>query len=82
MESNFIINCSFFLVVVEVAQKLQFLIEYGELETVKPGDRVEAIEKKRKSFGCRSILESKFITIFFGLFFGADGAGGEIAISQ
>ena len=46
MESNFIINCSFFLVVVEVAQKLQFLIEYGELETVKPGDRVEAIEKK------------------------------------
>ena len=42
VESNFIINSNFwlfliFLVVVEVAQKLQFLSEYGELEPFKPG---------------------------------------------
>ena len=30
-----------FLVVVEVVQKLQFLNEYRELETVEPGDRAE-----------------------------------------
>ena len=45
VESNFIINCNFFvfLVVVEVAYKLYFLNECGYLETVQTGNWAEAI---------------------------------------
>ena len=50
MESNFITNCNFYLfcfvlVVVEVAQQLRFIDEYGELETIGPRDQAEAFRE-------------------------------------
>ena len=73
VESNFIIVCIFFLVsgflvLMELVEKLQNFNEYGEFETVKPGDWSEA------SVGAD-------VAALAGEEVGASGAGGVFIVS-
>ena len=66
-ENNFIINCNV-LVVVEVAQKLRFLNEYGELEPVEPGDRAEVFtQTAEKKFGGTRARSTNKVACLLGL---------------
>ena len=63
-----------------MAQKLQFLNEYGELNTFYPGYCAKSFEETlEKSIGCRGIVESNFIINFHIFWF--FGVGGDFEIS-
>ena len=77
VESKFIIICLFslltFFVLMEMVEKLQFLNEYGELETVKPGDRAEASAGEAVGESYTGVVSVVYFLAILFMFTGENG---------